>query len=745
MSEIYDILSRIFLMVSEYEEEIEQIRIQLNSENNFDLVQLFSNLSTNHSITSHNLLEFYLQYSDDSEINIEELELYLTKIIFFYDEDRNGELSYSEFISFVLSQTKYNLRRKIHINNNDDYKYELSNNIIILFNGLVEKEIELIQNLEIFENQLYQIKGFNPSLIFEKIENKGYITPGSIIMILDEQDIKISNNSIQNIMRRFDVNGDCRIELEDFITIMNFAQIKKLNYGKEMLVREKNTNYNINNYNKVNLSNENKKNFSKSQNYNNDNYIKINNQKFHNLSKLNERRIENKLEKEKSLSPNIYYKCNSLSHRNNQNFYNSLKSEKRDRTPIRKNIINEYINDNDFRRSKRTNLSHNIIDRINKKDDDFFDELNATPNHKSSSRFFNDNSNYKSFMKDEFEKVKKNTINKLYDELNDNKMSKNKINKNLNFSYNSDSPNNSNLNNSNSNILFYSSNQNTNNNNNIEISNNIKNINNLTLETYQKVKKEYLDIHNNINIFNYNKQEKERNNQENNIIINRNKSPRRIDKSIIITGYIKLVISMEFEIEQEKIVLSKKEDFNIKSLYNIYESKTYPNKISITSFKRASLNFGIEFSNKDLYLIFKKYDLEQKGYLVYEDFFNIFVPFEKDCREDVLKKENNNQSISTETSLIIQQILTKNIEFENQLDKMKKGMNVQNENIRDYFNLIDRDKKGFLVYDDLHFFMNSYLEDNLSNQIGINLFFLKLDKKKQNKVLFENFFYEIKS
>ena len=138
----------------------------------------------------------------------------------------------------------------------------MSNNIIILFNGLVEKEIELIQNLEIFENQLYQIKGFNPSLIFEKIENKGYITPGSIIMILDEQDIKISNNSIQNIMRRFDINGDCRIELEDFITIMNFAQIKKL-YGKEMLVREKNTNYNINNYNKVNLSNENKKKFFK--------------------------------------------------------------------------------------------------------------------------------------------------------------------------------------------------------------------------------------------------------------------------------------------------------------------------------------------------------------------------------------------------------------------------------------------------------------------------------------------------
>ena len=71
-------------------------------------------------------------------------------------------------------------------------------------------------------------------------------------------------------------------------------------------------------------------------------------------------------------------------------------------------------------------------------------------------------------------------------------------------------------------------------------------------------------------------------------------------------------------------------------------------------------------------------------------------------------------------------------------------MNVHKQNIKEYFDLIDKDKKGFIIYDDLHNFMNNYLENNLNNQIGINLFFLKLDKKKLNKVYFEDLYREIK-
>ncbi len=51
MSEIYKILTNIFLMISHYEEEIEQIRIQLNSKSNFDLIQLYSLIGNDKTIS----------------------------------------------------------------------------------------------------------------------------------------------------------------------------------------------------------------------------------------------------------------------------------------------------------------------------------------------------------------------------------------------------------------------------------------------------------------------------------------------------------------------------------------------------------------------------------------------------------------------------------------------------------------------------------------------------------------------
>jgi hypothetical protein len=220
--------------------------------------------------------------------------------------------------------------------------------------------------------------------------------------------------------------------------------------------------------------------------------------------------------------------------------------------------------------------------------DDYSEDLNVTPNNKSQ-RFLNDNSNYKSFVKEEIDKIKKNTIFNDIKNKNQktNDLDLEEIKNNLNNFYHSITPNNSN--NLTKNMLY-------NNNNTLKLSN----INNITSETYRKVKKEYLD-----NDIKFLKSDTEFSNEEKlNIILNKKKQKRKINTSIIITGYIKLEILMEIEIEQTKIILSKNEDFNIKTLFNIFESKTYPKKISISSFKRASNKFNVDLSNKDLYLIF---------------------------------------------------------------------------------------------------------------------------------------------
>ncbi len=646
MSEIYKVLTNIFIMISHYEDEIEQIRIQLNTQPNFDLIELYSMIGKNKPITAENLFQFYFEYYNGIDINKEELLNYLSKIIFFYDEDKNNELSYSEFISFVLSQTKYNLRRKIHNNINLENK-SLSKDIIYIFNTLVEKEIEMIQSLENFERKLYSIKDYNPNIIFNQIKSNNYITPASIIKVLDSQGIKNSNNEIQRIMKRFDINGNCRIELNDFITIMNFAKNNKFKLSNNLNYPKTSREYIKNNYN-LNYSNDfffNKP----SQTNINLNYNLIDNENKFNIGNGNNKKIKRSNSMGDILDS---YKINHLGF-NRQ----------------RKNILENYFNENNFRKSRIKR--HNSLDNSENK------QQNYLINSNYQKEIKNNNSNYQLN-----ETYKKNKITNLNDFSEKTKkiIFQNITNKSINIS-------------------------------NYQNENNNKNLLNLN----ESISTNYI----------YNNQKK-------------------IDISMLITGYIKVVISMEFEIEKKKIELLKREDFSIKGLYKLFESQTYPNKITISSFNRVLTLFGKELTSRELFLLFKRFDIGQKGYLIYEDFFNIFIPFEKRIRDSVILNYIVPKEISKKTLIKMIEIIECIIEFEIQLEKMRYEMNASENDIIDYFHLIDKNNNGFIYYDDILFFLLNYLEDNIENRIGIDLFFLRLDKKRNDKIIFKELYDELK-
>ena len=646
MSEIYKVLTNIFIMISHYEDEIEQIRIQLNTQPNFDLIELYSMIGKNKPITAENLFQFYFEYYNGIDINKEELLNYLSKIIFFYDEDKNNELSYSEFISFVLSQTKYNLRRKIHNNINLENK-SLSKDIIYIFNTLVEKEIEMIQSLENFERKLYSIKDYNPNIIFNQIKSNNYITPASIIKVLDSQGIKNSNNEIQRIMKRFDINGNCRIELNDFITIMNFAKNNKFKLSNNLNYPKTSREYIKNNYN-LNYSNDfffNKP----SQTNINLNYNLIDNENKFNIGNGNNKKIK---------------RSNSMG-----DILDSYKINHFGFNRQRKNILKNYFNENNFRKSRIKR--HNSLDNSESK------QQNYLINSNYQKEIKNNNSNYQLN-----ETYKKNKITNLNDFSEKTKkiIFQNITNKSINIS-------------------------------NYQNENNNKNLLNLN----ESITTNYI----------YNNQKK-------------------IDISMLITGYIKVVISMEFEIEKKKIELLKREDFSIKGLYKLFESQTYPNKITISSFNRVLTLFGKELTSRELFLLFKRFDIGQKGYLIYEDFFNIFIPFEKRIRDSVILNYIVPKEISKKTLIKMIEIIECIIEFEIQLEKMRYEMNASENDIIDYFHLIDKNNNGFIYYDDIQFFLLNYLEDNIENRIGIDLFFLRLDKKRNDKIIFKELYDELK-
>ena len=646
MSEIYKVLTNIFIMISHYEDEIEQIRIQLNTQPNFDLIELYSMIGKNKPITAENLFQFYFEYYNGIDINKEELLNYLSKIIFFYDEDKNNELSYSEFISFVLSQTKYNLRRKIHNNINLENK-SLSKDIIYIFNTLVEKEIEMIQSLENFERKLYSIKDYNPNIIFNQIKSNDYITPASIIKVLDSQGIKNSNNEIQRIMKRFDINGNCRIELNDFITIMNFAKNNKFKLSNNLNYPKTSREYIKNNYN-LNYSNDfffNKP----SQTNINLNYNLIDNENKFNIGNGNNKKIKRSNSMGDILDS---YKINHLGF-NRQ----------------RKNILENYFNENNFRKSRIKR--HNSLDNSENK------QQNYLINSNYQKEIKNNDSNYQ--LNEIYKKNKKTNLND-FSEKTKKIIFQNITNKSINIS-------------------------------NYQNENNNKNLLNLN----ESITTNYI----------YNNQKK-------------------IDISMLITGYIKVVISMEFEIEKKKIELLKREDFSIKGLYKLFESQTYPNKITISSFNRVLTLFGKELTSRELFLLFKRFDIGQKGYLIYEDFFNIFIPFEKRIRDSVILNYIVPKEISKKTLIKMIEIIECIIEFEIQLEKMRYEMNASENDIIDYFHLIDKNNNGFIYYDDIQFFLLNYLEDNIENRIGIDLFFLRLDKKRNDKIIFKELYDELK-
>ena len=113
----HKILINMFLIIIKYEKELELLRIKLNQIDNFDLIKLFSEISSkNNIITKNDLLNFYFKNGFNIKISKNEFLSYLEKVIFFYNESKNKVLSYGEFLSLILSDTKYKLRRDIHHN-----------------------------------------------------------------------------------------------------------------------------------------------------------------------------------------------------------------------------------------------------------------------------------------------------------------------------------------------------------------------------------------------------------------------------------------------------------------------------------------------------------------------------------------------------------------------------------------------------------------------------------------------------
>ena len=220
-------------------------------------------ISNNNKISSKELSAFYSKSNDNSLLS----ESVFSNIIFFYDEDKDNLLSYSEFMTFILCDTNYTLRRNSHdkictADLRSSLPYDINQAIV----SILSKEIELVNTIAEAKIDL------SIEDIFNEVKINEYITPTSIWKIFNLGYGNVSSNiyssfDVENVMKRFDVNRDCKVDIDEFQAIMEF--------GKEIVNTESENNVIEYNVKELNGSEEIISSSSKSRNnsmYNN--YIK---------------------------------------------------------------------------------------------------------------------------------------------------------------------------------------------------------------------------------------------------------------------------------------------------------------------------------------------------------------------------------------------------------------------------------------------------------------------------------------
>ena len=205
--------------------------------------------------------------------------------------------------------------------------------------------------------------------------------------------------------------------------------------------------------------------------------------------------------------------------------------------------------------------------------------------------------------------------------------------------------------------------------------------------------------------------------------------------------YITKLIELESKIESAKINLIQRQDFNIDDAFLIFsnpESKV----ITFTDFQNGLKELSLYPSIKDIKLIMMRADTENKGYLNFEDFFDLLIPYSQENRENLGKripscyylnyKKGNLFLLSTK--IYLANLIRTIIESENELNIIKEnivGINVHLENI---FRKIDKNLLCFFNESELLMYLRNCGIN--CNEIENRLIFIRFDKNKDEKVEF---------
>ncbi len=239
-------------------------------------------------------------------------------------------------------------------------------------------------------------------------------------------------------------------------------------------------------------------------------------------------------------------------------------------------------------------------------------------------------------------------------------------------------------------------------------------------------------------------------NNYNNVNINQYNNNKYDREEKQLKDYLKNLLAAEKEIEQIKINLALKQDFNVEDVYRIFRCNNKYNCIYNEDLRNGLKLLDIFTSDTDIKNLMKRFDSNKKGYLNFSEFFDMIVPFEKEYRIMIENRSSNNHIppncnpnvFLLSTKLILKNLFNTIIGLEDKFNNMKKRYDTLRNNLNVIFKILDQSSFGYFFFNDLQY----YLHQNkiLGNIKDVDLLFLRLDKNKDGKVDFCEFEDELK-
>ena len=231
---------------------------------------------------------------------------------------------------------------------------------------------------------------------------------------------------------------------------------------------------------------------------------------------------------------------------------------------------------------------------------------------------------------------------------------------------------------------------------------------------------------------------KDNNINNNNLIINMN---NQNDVSDFVfdnkfNDFITELMSIEEKIENAKIDLALRHDFNIENIVRFFD---FDNKgyITINDFERGFNKLSLYPNPLEIKVVFNKYDSNMKNQINFGDLFDMFTPFERDYRIMVENRKPIENEFMLSTKIYLVNLIKEIISNENKLNYLKRQFINFKKRLREIFADIDRDNKGYFDIEDWSSYLkrksklNGVINDNKK---GRYLLFIRLDKKRRGRV-----------